>query len=349
MKKTIKLAALQEISPVLTAEDYKTVRGFSLEDTKNFKERNLSKTLALAEEAGRQGADLTCAYEGFLGIGFCLNYYDRPEFLRGLAEEIPGPVTDKFAEISRRYSMYTSPNFYEICGGKIYNTSALIGRKGEIIGRYRKVHMPATEKWLCTQGSELPVFETDIGNIGFAICYDLCFTEHCRALALKGADIILHQTVGWGVDRWDLGEAHIRVRAAENSVYMAVAKDVRGVSGIRSMIVDNYGAILAEGDTGSPQVVIAGITPDFDKNTNHFDAFFSGVKSTRARKALERMPEVYSVLAEKNPPLTAKRYAGEKLADSPDEITEIFKINEEYAKDEEAGRPGKLDGYTWQR
>jgi predicted amidohydrolase len=87
--------------------------------------------------------------------------------------------------------MHTAANYYEKDGAKVYNTTVLTGRGGEIAGKYRKIHMPAHERWLAEPGSKCPVFETDIGRLGISVCYDIVFPEHARILALNGADILL--------------------------------------------------------------------------------------------------------------------------------------------------------------
>jgi predicted amidohydrolase len=114
--------------------------------------------------------------------------------------------------------------------GKTYNTAFLLGRDGKEIGRYRKVCPTWSESGSRERGKEFPVFPTaDLGTVGMLICYDLVFPETARCLALQGADIIFFPTMGGAaVGDDDIGLQALRVRAAENHVYLAVAHRGQG-------------------------------------------------------------------------------------------------------------------------
>ncbi|MDR2570561.1 MAG: carbon-nitrogen hydrolase family protein, partial [Oscillospiraceae bacterium] len=191
---------------------------------------NLEKTVKMLAQAGESRADIAVTSEDFLDIGRHIRAVDQPELFGWLVAETENRITDELCEIARKNKMLIAANEYETDGGKVFNTTKLIGRDGAIIYRYKKVHIPSGERFLVHPGGEKPeVIKTDIGNIGFATCYDIIFPEHCRILALDGADIIIHQTQGWGTgakSSIETGEAFMRVRAAENSVYLAVAKNV---------------------------------------------------------------------------------------------------------------------------
>lgn len=347
MKSSIKLATVYSYYPKLPGGADPFSSDFGKDAPSRFVGGNLEKMLGFLEEAGRNNADLVCTHEDFLGMGYYLRYLDEPGIFAKLAEEIPGPAIARMAEIAGKYNMYIVPNLYEKDGGKIYNTSVLIGRNGEISGKYRKVHLPAVEKWMVAGGNEFPVFDTDIGKIGFAICYDILFPEHCRAVALNGADMIIHQTLGWGIDRHDVGESLVRVRAAENSVYLVVCKEITPGSPAKNCIVDNYGSIVVQEQGLEEKIVTAVITPDFDKVSGHFEAFFSGVDSARARLALERMPLYYSVLTGNSSPLL-EQYGNKELSASPERIREIYGLWKDHLADLKSGRPVKLK-YHWNR
>ena len=348
MKNKVKLAAIHMKYPALPETADVLNRNFDPGAPQKFVEGNMIKTLDYLHEAGKRQADLVCTFEGFKGIGYYLNNPYGPEILLSLCEEIPGPTSQRMGEIAKKYNMYVVPNYYEKEGDKLYNTSVLIGRDGRIVGKYRKIHLSPLEKLRISSGNEFSVFPTDIGRIGFAICYDLLFPEHCRAVALSGADIILHQTTGWGIDRYDSGEALVRIRAAENAVYMVVAKDIRHISGSKSCILNNYGDILAQEPGKVERVVSAEFAPDYDKVTDHFEAFFSGLGSIRARLAMERTPSLYSILTRENPPLLDEYKGMELASDSPDKIKELYKQWKEYLEDSKNNRPVKLK-YNWNR
>ena len=245
------------------------------------------------------------------------------------------------SDTAKRHSMLIAANNYESDNGKIYNTSTLYGRNGEIIGRYRKVHLADSERWVAAPGDEFPVFKTDIGNIGFAVCYDMIFPETCRILALNGADMIIHQTQGWGTggkafDDSMVGESFMRVRAAENSVYLIVAKVIQGSGGDggRSLIIDNYGRIVKESEVRQESLLTAEINPDLDMFDKYdYNNFFSGVPSVRARILLARRPEFYDKITSETPEIL-NRYDGMRFKLNPGEPKEIMESWESVPDDE---------------
>jgi predicted amidohydrolase len=106
---------------------------------------------------------------------------------------------------------------YEREGPAIYNTAVLIDRAGNVAGKYRKVYLPREEVEAgLTPGNDYPVFRTDFGTVGIMICYDVFFADPARALALKGAEMILMPI--WGGD-----ETLAKARAIENRVFLVAS------------------------------------------------------------------------------------------------------------------------------
>ncbi len=145
--------------------------------------------------------------------------------------------------------------FLERDGDRVYNTAALIGPAG-LVGKYRKVHLPclAADRFVdIGTYKEPPVFDTPLGRIGLAICYDLRFPESARSLALAGADIIAQPTnsVSQSAALFDYFTV---VRACENRVYLLMCnrpdleRDMQFVG--RSQIIAPSGQILAEAGAG---------------------------------------------------------------------------------------------------
>lgn len=349
MKNEVKIAAVNSESNKLPDEANPYSRNFDPDASGKYIGSNLDKMLAYLHEAGKNGVDLVCTYEDFKDLGCYLRHPNYSRIFMSQADEIPGPACEKIGDVARRYEMHVAANLYEKEGDKIYNTTVLFGRNGEIIGKYRKIHLPACEKWLITRGHEFNVFETDIGKIGFAVCYDIVFAEHSRAVALSGADIILHPTGGMGISGVSssyIGEALPRVRAAENAVYLVVAKNTQFGGQGRSCIIDNNGEIIAELPGRKEGIVTAEFRPDFDiVREDLFDTFFSGVSSIRARQTIEREPSLYSIITDRNPPLLG-RYRDVKLSLEPDEIKEISRQWKEYVQADIENRPVNLK-YHW--
>ena len=182
--------------------------------------------------------------------------------------------------------------------GRSYNTAFLLGRDGREIGRYRKVNLPLGEQ-ARTRGDSFPVFPTpNLGSVGMLICYDMVFPEAARCLALRGADVIMHPTLGgaaFGDD--DISLAAFRTRAAENLVYLVVARRSQG-----SMIISPRGKVLATAD-GPDALAIAEIDPAGGREGG--DAFNTQT-DLRGRIFRERVPGAYGLLTDPQPPVLAK-------------------------------------------
>jgi predicted amidohydrolase len=143
-------------------------------------------------------------------------------------------------------------------GGKIHNTSVLLGPDGETLATYRKVHLfdadvgdgaPYRESELVAPGVETVVADADIGRIGMSICYDLRFPELYRRLSTNGAEVLCVPSAfsePTGRDHW---EVLLRARAIENFAYViAPAQWGQHAGGRRtygrSMIVDPWGLVM---------------------------------------------------------------------------------------------------------
>jgi len=134
-----------------------------------------------------------------------------------VAETIPGPTTARLGDLARSRSSYVAAGIYEREGTAIYNTAVLIDRAGNVEGKYRKVYLPREEVEAgLTPGGDYPVFRTDFGAVGLMICYDVFFADPARALATRGAEIILMPI--WGGD-----ETLAKARAIENKVFLVAS------------------------------------------------------------------------------------------------------------------------------
>lgn len=193
------------------------------------KESNVSRLLSLAEEAGKNGAKLMASSE-LSTTGYM--YYGQEE-IRPLAEPIPGPTTDKFAAIAKKYGAYIAFGMIEIEGANYYNSVVLIGKDGSIVGKARKTHAYLQDTYWATDGDlGMPVFATEIGNIGLIVCRDGMFFEPVRIPALKGADMVIVPFATGGlppayggpagkIPGWPaLGLFAIQARSFENHIYV---------------------------------------------------------------------------------------------------------------------------------
>lgn len=219
------------------------------------KKANLEEAETWVREAVRQGAKLVALPEVFNWRG------DRKEERRH-AELIPGPTSERMAELARKLGIYLlAGSILEAIpdSSKAYNTSLLYDPRGDMVARYRKVHLfdvaieggvAVVESATREHGKNIAVVETEIGRMGLSICYDLRFPELYRTLTEKGAEIIFVPsafTALTGAAHW---EPLLRARAIENQVYV-IAPDQMGhnpksiATHGDSMIVDPWGKILA--------------------------------------------------------------------------------------------------------
>jgi predicted amidohydrolase len=173
-------------------------------------QKNLELFAADIAELADKKADIICLPEGITVVGTGKVYAD-------VVEPIPGPSTEFLGKVAAKHKVYVAAGLYERDGKVLYNTCVLIGRDGKLIGKYRKACLPDEEVvgGLCP-GSDFPVFETDFGRVGMMICWDLSYPEVSRALAAKGAEVILMPI--WGGD-----ETLARARAIENQVFLVAS------------------------------------------------------------------------------------------------------------------------------
>ena len=163
-----------------------------------------------------------------------------------------------------------------------YNSTLVLNANGEIVGSYRKTHIPAYfpnnkaggtgsfEKFYFTPGGTLPVFDVDGVRLGIQICNDRLYPEASRVLALQGAEVIF-MPIAFSVysdpeHRNSIWELALRSRAFENGVYVVASNKV-GMEGVRrhlgrSMIVDPRGTIVAEASDEQEELLVHEIDLD---------------------------------------------------------------------------------------
>ncbi|MDB6036529.1 MAG: N-carbamoylputrescine amidase / Aliphatic amidase AmiE [Verrucomicrobiales bacterium] len=261
-------------------------------------EKNLIELEQVVDRAGKASCDALVLPEDTLGL---LNWMGANETL---AKDLLPPAVrrglERLGNAAARYRMYLV-----VCSdvlesdGAIYNTAFLLGRDGKEIGRYHKVCPTWSEAGVRQRGNSFPVFPTtDLGTVGMLICYDLVVPETARCLALQGADVIFFPTMGGAaVGDDDIGLQALRVRAAENSIWLVVAQRGSG-----AMIISPQGKIIvrAEGPDG---LAIADIYPHNGRGGG--DAL-NWQRDMRARLFRERNPQAFHILTDPSPPVLAK-------------------------------------------
>ena len=164
----------------------------------------------LAAKVAPPKTDLILLPEGVTVVG-------TPFHPAEVGEKVPGPTTARLGELARKTGAYVVAGLYERVGSAVYNTAVLIDRRGQLAGKYRKVYLPREEfEGGLTPGMDYPVFETDFGKIGIMICWDVQYADPARALALRGAELILLRI-------WGGNTTLAKARAIENQVFLAAS------------------------------------------------------------------------------------------------------------------------------
>jgi deaminated glutathione amidase len=220
------------------------------------KARNVDTALSLVKKAAEEGARVVALPENFhVRAGA-----KRSDIKLQSAEPIPGPLSERLAEVARTNGIFFLAGSYgeRVDGAsRIYNTSLFFGPDGQLMGKYRKLHLfdvtigdhvVAAESDLVTAGDEVVVADTEFARVGLSICYDVRFPELYRAHADCGATMSFvpaNFTLFTGRDHW---ETLLRARAIENGMFMIAPAQIGRVpdshqSYGRSMIVDPWGVV----------------------------------------------------------------------------------------------------------
>jgi deaminated glutathione amidase len=235
-------------------------------------ERNVATAVRLLEEAAGGGADMAALPEVF-------PYCGSGARVRDIASPVPGPFTEALTAIARDRSMWVlGGSVQERHGDRVFNTSVLIDRSGEMVAKYRKIHLfdaeppgqrPLKESAVYAAGDQLVTHETEFGRCGLSICYDLRFPELYRGLVAMGAEILLVPSAFTYVT----GEAHwevlLRARAIEDQCFVVAPaqwgpwgdpSDGRRTYG-NSMVVDPWGNVLVRAPDEGDGVWFADLDP----------------------------------------------------------------------------------------
>jgi len=233
--------------------------------------RNIDEAVRLVRQAVAAGADLVCLPENFT----CLEQRDALYLERGYAEA-EHPALAVFPALARELGVVLALGSLSIRlpQGRVHNRSYVIDAQGAILGTYNKIHLfdvqlkqgeMYRESATVEPGDARTLVDLPWGRLGLSVCYDLRFPHLYRALAHDGADFLAVPAAFTATT----GEAHwhvlLRARAIENGCYVFAA----GQCGTRrwgrrtyghSLIVDPWGAVLADGGS-EPGYVIAAIDP----------------------------------------------------------------------------------------
>jgi N-carbamoylputrescine amidase len=158
---------------------------------------NIAKAKTLVRRAAGQGAQIILLPELFETPYFC---QDQSADYFALARPFEGnPLIAEFAALAKELRVILPLSFFERAQNVYYNALAMIDDAGQVLGRYRKSHIPDgpgyQEKFYFHPGDTgFKVWQTRSGVVGAAICWDQWFPEGARIMALKGAEILFYPT-----------------------------------------------------------------------------------------------------------------------------------------------------------
>lgn len=204
--------------------------------------------------AGQSGADLVVLPELWPQGGFAYAGWEES------AQALDGPVVTALREATRRLgtTVHMGSLVERDETGRLFNTSVLLGPDGQILTIYRKVHLfgfGEGEPALLTAGPGVVVH----AGLGLATCYDLRFPEQFRLLLDAGADVVL-LPAAWPMKRVHHWRLLAQARAVENQSYVVACNTAGTHAGVEmgggSIVVDPWGTVLAEADTGEEVLVV---------------------------------------------------------------------------------------------
>jgi predicted amidohydrolase len=266
---------------------------------------NIAHAMEMIREAKRQGADIVCLPELFTSRYFAQYANPGRNEIAGVPiEEVPGNT-------GRLLSEYAGANRIIVIGGSIYerdanglfNTCMTFDRNGNMLGKYRKVHIPHDESFF-EQHYFNPgdlgfrVYDTDMGRIGTLICYDQWFPEAARANALMGAEIVFYPTAIGSVRGMSQAEGDwqtawenvMRGHAIANGMVVAAANRAGSEDRMDfwggSFVIDAFGKTLVRAGA-EEQVVLATVDLNHGRRVRGEWKFFDNRRPDQYGKIVE--------------------------------------------------------------
>lgn len=234
---------------------------------------NMKRAIDMIHQAADQGAHVVVTPELFTSLYFCQKedaaYFD-------LAERIPGPSTQALGVVAKERGITIVGSLFERrAPGLFHNTAVVMDKRGEMIGKYRKMHIPDDpnyyEKFYFTPGDlGFQSFPTEHAHVGTLVCWDQWYPEGARLTAMKGAEVLTYPTAigaharepgGIPERQLDAWVTIQRSHAIANGVFVAVSNRIGAEEEMKfwgnSFICGPLGQILARGSTDKEEVLVA--------------------------------------------------------------------------------------------
>ena len=236
------------------------------------RQATLDKADHLVREAAKKGANIILLQELFETPYFCqLQKFQYMELATPLEEN---PAVEHFKKLAKELDVVLPISFFERAGNTQFNSIAIIDADGEILGVYRKTHipdgLPYAEKFYFTPGDTgFKVWNTKYGRIGVGICWDQWFPETARSLALQGAEILFFPTaigseptlekdsrIHWRNTMAGHAAANMMPVVASNRIGRETDEDSEMTFYGSSFIADNHGEIVEHADDCTETVLV---------------------------------------------------------------------------------------------
>ena len=261
---------------------------------------NIAKAEKLVRKAAGEGAVIILLQELFETPYFCQQ--EKYEYLKLATTLEENPAVLHFRKIAEELKVVLPISFFERVGNTAFNTVAMIDGDGNVLGKYRKTHIPDghsyEEKFYFTPGDTgFKVFKTIYGTIGVGICWDQWFPESARCMALMGAEILCFPTaIGSEPVLKKDSQPHwqrcMQGHAAANIIPVLAANRIGSETDETTMtfygssfITDETGEIVAKADRETETI----LTAEFDLEAIKEQRQYWGVYR-------DRRPEMYGIL-----------------------------------------------------
>jgi len=244
---------------------------------------NIDKAESIIRKAADMGAQIILIQELFESTYFCM---DQKDELFQLSKPFENhPTIEKMAKLASELKVVLPISFFEKANRAHYNAIAVINANGEILGKYRKSHIPDgpgyQEKFYFNPGDTgFKVWDTAYAKIGIGICWDQWFPEVARIMALKGAEVLLYPTaIGGepeddGFDSSDMWQRAMIGHSAANQIPVVASnrigieqgQDISNYFYGRSFITNHVGDKIAEASRDKEEILIGKVNLDEAEN-----------------------------------------------------------------------------------
>ena len=263
---------------------------------------NIRKADALVREAAAKGAQIILLQELFETPYFCQK--EKPEYYNCATELEKNKAVNHFKKVAKELGVVLPISFYEKKNNARYNSLAVIDADGEVLGHYRKSHIPDgpgyEEKYYFNPGDTgFKVWNTRYARIGVGICWDQWYPESARCMTLMGAELLFFPTAigsepeDSSIDSKDHWQTVMLGHAAANLVPV-IASNRIGVETEDDSSITFYGSSFIAGPTGQ-KIVEAGrdeqavLVAEFDLDKIEFQRIEWGIFR-------DRRPDLYKII-----------------------------------------------------